>query len=402
VLGGDHRGLGVARSLGRRGIPVWIVGESADRVAGSSRYCLRRMHWPDSELAGRIEFLLELRERAGLDGWVLFVAHDDVAELVARNAERLSGFLLTTDSARVLERAADKRLAYQLAGEAGIPCPRTVYPRSRDDLESIEIAFPAILKPTIKESVNKFTYDKAWPARDRRELIALYDAATALVAPETIMVQELLPGGGEVQFSFGALCHQGRPIASVTARRLRQYPLDFGHSSSCVETIDEPEVAHHAQSLLAALDYSGLVEVEFMRDVRDGSLRLLDVNARLWTWHSLAQRAGVDLPYLQWRLVRGEPVSPCQTIAGVRWIRPATDVVACAQLLAARRERALALLRTYRRPVELAPFAADDPMPALLEMPVNFANGVMRFLNPSLRNRRSNRGAERELAHRAS
>src|SRR5919109_2550401 len=45
VIGGDYRALGVVRSLGRRGIPVWVV-TNEHRVATASRYALRCFHWP--------------------------------------------------------------------------------------------------------------------------------------------------------------------------------------------------------------------------------------------------------------------------------------------------------------------------------------------------------------------
>ena len=61
------------------------------------------------------------------------------------------------------------------------------------------------------------------------------------------MIQELIPGGGETQFSYGAICENGRVLASVVARRTRQYPVDFGRSSSFVETVDAPAVEQAAR-----------------------------------------------------------------------------------------------------------------------------------------------------------
>ena len=56
------------------------------------------------------------------------------------------------------------------------------------------------------------------------------------------MVQEFIPGGGGCQFSFAALCSEGQPLASIVARRTRQFPPDFGRASTFVETVDEPGV----------------------------------------------------------------------------------------------------------------------------------------------------------------
>ena len=43
VLAADYRGLGVVRSLGRRGIPVCVLTAADERLAGASRYASRQM-----------------------------------------------------------------------------------------------------------------------------------------------------------------------------------------------------------------------------------------------------------------------------------------------------------------------------------------------------------------------
>ena len=45
VIGGDYRGLGVVRSLGRRGIPVWVLHDE-HRLASTSRFAQRSWAWP--------------------------------------------------------------------------------------------------------------------------------------------------------------------------------------------------------------------------------------------------------------------------------------------------------------------------------------------------------------------
>ena len=102
---------------------------------------------------------------------------------------------------------------------------------------------------------------------------------------------------------------------------MRQYPMDFGRASTCVETIDDPSLERDARRLLAAMRFTGMVEVEFKRDPASGSNLLLDVNPRAWGWQSLGARAGVDFPFLLWRLSTGESVPTTRAVAGVRWVR---------------------------------------------------------------------------------
>jgi predicted ATP-grasp superfamily ATP-dependent carboligase len=374
VIGGDYRGLGVVRSLGRRGIPVWVLTDE-HMLAATSRYTRRQFAWPAGGEAQQLEFLLELRHRYGLDGWALIPTGDEAAALLARHHATLSSwFRVSTPPWEVLRWAYDKRLTYQLAQELGIAQPWTCIPESRTALAGLECPFPAILKPAVKPQLNRFTRAKAWRVEDRQTLLALYDEACTFVAPQDILVQELIPGNGETQFSFAGLCKDGRPLAWLTARRARQYPIDFGRSSSFVETVEQPEVEQVARRILGGLRFTGLVEVELKLDPRDNRCKLLELNPRVWGWHTLGRRAGADFPYLLWCLINGQSVNGAAGAAppGLRWLHLRTDLPAAVQGL---RRGVLApsgYLRSLGKggSLEFAIVAGDDPLPAVLDIPL--------------------------------
>ena len=379
VLGGNLNGLTIARSLGRRGVPVWVATTPNTRLASFSRYTLRTLPWPDGECEAQVEYLLGVAERYRLDQWVLFPTSDESAALLSKFRAALScRFRVSTPNWDVLRWAYDKRLTYQLAAEQKVDYPSTYYPATEQDLEAVDCTFPAILKPATHSSVNRFTVDKAWPVANRDELLARYRQARELIPADLILVQELIPGGGESQFSYAALCCDGQPIASLTARRTRQYPIDFGYSSSFVETLDVPEIVAPSRRLLAAMRYTGLVEVEFKFDAPNGGCKLLDINPRLWTWSALGGRAGVDFPYLLWQMMVGRPVLEQTARTGVRWIRMSTDVPAAVHEMLRGRLNLGAYLRSLRSPVEFALMASDDPLPGLLDLPLFLAGAKTR------------------------
>jgi len=369
VLGSDYKALGIVRSLGRHGVRVWVVRDE-HQLANWSRYSDRSIPWPASDEAQRVEFLLDLARRNALAGWALFPTDDESAALLARNREALGDqYRLTVPGWDVLRWAYDKRLTYRLASDVGVDRPRTHYPRDREDVLHFEGGYPAILKPAIRAEFNRFTASKAWRADDERSLVAQYLEACALVDPSLIMIQEVIPGGGDRQLSYAALCRDGVPLASLVARRTRQWPMDFGRASTYVETIDAPDVEAQARRLLAALRFDGIVEVEFKRDPRDDRLKLLDINARVWGWHTLGRRAGVDFPYLLWELMRGAALPELRGRTGVRWVRALTDVPVSISEIRAGRLSVLDYLSSLRGPIEFAVLAPDDPVPALLEVP---------------------------------
>ena len=371
ILDANLNGLTIARSLGRRGIPVWAVTPPGIQLASYSRYTLRTLPWPNGECKARVEYLLELAARHKLDGWVLFPTSDETAALLAKFHTELSRrYRVSTPTWEVLRWAYDKRLTYQLAAQERVDHPATMYPASEADLEGGVCSFPAILKPAAHAGVNRFTADKAWPVANREELVARYREARELIPPELILVQERIPGGGESQFSYAALCRDGQPIASLTARRTRQYPVDFGYSSSFVETLEVPEIVAPSQRLLAAMRYTGLVEIEYKFDARDGRYKLLDINPRLWTWSPLGARAGTDFPYLLWRMMTNQNVEEQTARTGVRWMRVSTDFPAAVHEMLRGRLSLGAYLSSFRSPVQFALMAADDPLPGLLDLPL--------------------------------
>src|SRR5205085_4099500 len=255
VLGGAHGSLAVARSLGRRGIPVWLITDDHP-IAKFSRYCERSFCWQGPQNDGAVAYLLEFVKNHHINEWVLFAGGDAEVRLIAQHHAELSSVLhLTTPPWSITQFAYDKRLTHQRAAAVGVHYPWSYYPRSRRELAEIECCFPLILKPTFRQGHDPFTSAKAWRVDNREELLSRYDQAAALVGSDVVSLQELIPGGGAHQFSYAAVWHHGKPVASLTARRKRQYPIDFGFTSTCVEAIEEPQVEEAACRFLGSLEY---------------------------------------------------------------------------------------------------------------------------------------------------
>lgn len=370
ILGGAHGSLAVARSLGRRGIPVCFITHDHP-IARFSRYTGRNLTWHGPDHDGALAELLDLTARYRLDGWVLFPGGDAEVMFVARNHAALSGaFQLTTPAWEVARYALDKRRLQEHAAALGVSSPWSLYAEHEDDLGKAAGHFPVIVKPTIWQRPNTLTAAKAWRADSAEELLLLYQRAVALLGSQGIVVQELIPGGGEAQFSYAGLWDCGTPVASLVARRTRQYPLQFGFTSTFVETIERPEIEEAASRFLRALNYSGMVEAEFKYDVRDGRYKLLDVNARPWTWTALGAAAGADFPYLQWRLATGQSVQSVRATPGRAWAYASRDLLAGFQLMARRQLSLSAYCRSWRQAVTFAAIAADDPLPGLIDLPL--------------------------------
>src|SRR5947208_17129228 len=80
IIGGAHGSLALARSLGRRGIPVWFFN-SGHPIARFSRSVRRSLEWP-AGASDQIQCLLETGERNQLRGSTRFPGGDQEAEFL--------------------------------------------------------------------------------------------------------------------------------------------------------------------------------------------------------------------------------------------------------------------------------------------------------------------------------
>jgi D-aspartate ligase len=372
VIASSYTALGIIRSLGRHKIPVWVIGDRFS-INGVSRYARRVFPIQGTSEEEQALFLIELAKQHNLKGWAIFPDSDKSVGMIAHHYEALAKYYkLTSPTWDVVEWAFDKHLTYQLAEELNLAYPKTFYPHNRADVDALEGVFPMILKPANHQGNDRFSIiSGAWQANNRAELLSLYDRANAAADESVIVIQEMIPGGGEAQFSYAALCKNGHVLARVFAQRKRLLPVDFG-SSSYVETIiNTPEIEEPAQRWLEKIKYTGIVEVEFKFDSRVNRYKLLDVNARAWGWHVLCRYAGVDFPYLMWKLVNDEEIPPTHAPAGVRWLRTAYDLMSALQSI----QRGSLSWGDYLNSLKGAHhdiYTLDDLMPAIAEIPLLF------------------------------
>lgn len=369
VVGGDHPGLGVARSLGRRGIPVFILDDQYC-ISSFSRYATKVIK-VDNLLDERktVDAVLEMGRRFNLRNWVLFPTRDETVAAFSRHRSELAEFFrVTTGDWESIKWAWNKKMTYEMAVTLDIPCPKTFNLRNAEELPSLYSSLPLAIKPAIKENFFYATGAKAWRADTVEELNKLYDKAAQQIKPEEILIQEIIPGDGREQFSYCAFVRRGRPHSVLTARRARQRPREFGRASSYVETVELREIEELSERFLSAINYDGVVEIEFKRDPRDGQYKLLDVNARTWGFHRIGSACGVDFPYLLFADQLGLSAEQVHAKAGVGWLRLLTDIPTALSDLVHGSLSYGGYFRSLRATRVEAVFNWRDPLPSLGEV----------------------------------
>jgi len=339
-------GLAAIRSLGRAGVRVLAVDHRPSALGFRSRYAEPFVS-PDPRV-DETRFVAFIR---ALGDVVVFPTHDEGLNAVARYLDDLP-VRAPFPSWEVLERVQSKRSQLEHAQAAGIDAPRTRYPGSVPEARAVaeELGFPVLVKPEHPVGFKHRFRRQAFRCESPQEVEDAYARAEEF-AP---MVQELVPGDDDTLYTVGSyLTRDGRALGVFCGRKLRQTPRGIG-TCRVGEAVWVEEVVQAALRLLREFGYFGLSQVEFKRDARDGRLKLMEINPRLWQWHGLASACGVDLPRIAYADLVGETIPEVAMDGfGKRWAitflpgeRPALQ----------------------RPPYVDAVFARDDPKPGLVHL----------------------------------
>ncbi len=346
-------GLAAIRSLGRHGLRVLAVDHRSFALGFRSRYAEPHLA-PDplDDERGFVDALIALAEETG-DVLPIFPTHDEHLNAIARHADELAGrYRFPFPSWQVLERVQSKRHQLEIAEAIGFPVPRTLHPMSRGEALAAgeEVGYPLLVKPSANVDFKRLYSRQAFRCENAAELQEAYE----LAAPHEPMVQEFIPGGDRELYTLGSyLAPEGEPLGLFCGRKLRQTRGYMG-SARVGEALWVDEVVDQAVELLRALEFHGISQVEVKRDPRDGRYKLIEVNPRLWQWHGLAAACGVDLPWIAYRHLTGDPLPAARMHGeGKRW----------SITLMAGSTNAL-----QRRPYVDAVLARDDPKPFLMQL----------------------------------
>jgi D-aspartate ligase len=296
-------GLAAIRSLGRAGIDVYAVDHRRSALGFRSRYAKPLLSPDPQDEEAFVTFLAELELEAPAP---IFPTHDEPLNAISRAGDRLGKrYLFPFPGWDVLQQIQSKRSQLETAERAGIPVPRWATTSAAAD----ELGYPVLVKPSSTEGFKRRFGRQAFRCENRAEV----ERAFAEAAEYKPLVQELIHGGDGELYTLGSyLSADGEPLGLFCGRKLRQTPPGIG-TCRVGEAVWVEEVVDQGLRLLRELGHTGLSQVEFKRDARDGSYRLMEVNPRLWQWHGLAAACGVDLPRIAYQDLTGTRPDPVST-----------------------------------------------------------------------------------------
>ncbi len=367
VLGLGINGLGVARSLGRKGISVIGVDHRIFNLGHFSKYC-RHLISPDVGKSEKffLDFLLQIGKKSQLPA-VLLPTEDIYVIFVSRHRDTLDRYYrFALPDKSLCEAVLNKYAFFELAKRHSLSVPATYSLKSIDDLKGISknLEFPCIIKPLYSRKWKLGGLIKAVKVSSKKELIKVVEEFT--LENNEIVIQELVPGKDCDQFSYAAyLNSQGECKAEFIARKIRQHPLGFG-VGTLIESIHDTKVSEMGATVLRKLGVKGIAEVEFRKSEKSGELKLIEINLRPWTQNTLAAYCGMDIIYFSYLDLIGEPIPKCTSYkTGVKWINIFRDPIAAFQYVFKKEVSIMEWIRSFRKIKDFSIFATDDLFPFL-------------------------------------
>ena len=349
IIEGHVQGLSNTRALGAASIPVVVV-DTVNCIARYSRFCKGFFRCPAFDNNELADFLIRLSRTHDLAGWLLLPSNDHAVHTISRNRTRLETiFKIITPGPEVIDSIYDKARLVAKAQQAGVPVPGTFCPENASP-DNLLLRFPVLTRGRFGLDFYKAVGAKAFPARDLKELRKHLAQIDATYPVNYTLIQELLPDDGtNPTLSYGAFCVDGQIKAFWMGEKLRQHPLRFG-TATFARSVYVKVCHDQSVRLLKALNYTGVCEVEYLKDPRDGEYKLIEINARTWLWVGLARACGVDFAKLVYDHVNSRTTgmqAPGKYDIGVCWVNPFTDMVYAAKAMISRRLG----LRDYVKPM---------------------------------------------------
>ncbi len=318
----QHSCLGVFRSLGRAGVPVYAVVADPHAPVAKSRYLRGQILWQPhrgERYGSLLSRLIDFGRKQGRRS-IIVCTSDEMAVFVARHRAALQDWFALPDVAPKLPaELADKHSLAKICQRNGTLIPPSVTVDTMAELNAVidEIELPVMVKSTALrgqvQSVENSTLVKT--REDLRELAAQWSE------PFQVLLQEYLPDEHcEDWFTHGYCSATGYAEVVFTGRKVRTWPV-HGGATAAAYTAADPELAMLARLFCARVGYRGIFDMDWRLDNRSGRYYLLDFNPRVGAqFRMFEDDAGIDVVRALHLDMSDRPIPVGSQISGERFV----------------------------------------------------------------------------------
>lgn len=362
VIGGHVQGLGIIRIFGRNEIPCYLLDSNSINIAKHSKYCSK--FYKIDPKQDVISYLIKLNSKYNLKNWLLIPTDDNYVRILSQNKKLLENYYrVSVDDWEVIEKCYNKRITYRITQDLDVDMPKTYFPDNLEEIKKLNIDFPCIIKPAVMHKLYSQIQQKVLVCKNKGELIANYEKILRYIPPDEVIIQEIIPGESENQYSACFFYNRSESFVSLLARRKRQYPIDFGSCTTFAETVVNKSLIQSAQLILNKIRFWGICEVEFKKDERDGKYKFLEINPRTWKWHSIANKSNSPFLISLYNFIYSNNPIIKNDWSACAWKDLVTDSAVLFKLLLNYK-----LQKSVSREKEYAVFDTNDPYPFIFEI----------------------------------
>lgn len=300
---GTSSALAIIRSLGSKNIPVKAVSHTHIASGMSSKFVKLREICPNPfyDTLNYLKYLLEEAKKE--DCFSIFPVDDQTVILLSKNKKKFMKYISGAyPDYSMLQKVRDRFSLMQLSESIGIPIPEyEIIEGGENKVDKSELTPPYVLKPRVSHLLKN---DKV--VTQGVEFFQSLSEVSDFISKHKrdFLLQEYIPGRG---YGYFCLIKDGSIKAEFQHKRIREFRYTGG-ASSMRESFYDKKLENYGIKFLENMGWEGVAMLEFRKDSRDNEYKIMEVNPRFWGSLNLAVQAGVDFPYLLYRILRGEKI----------------------------------------------------------------------------------------------
>jgi predicted ATP-grasp superfamily ATP-dependent carboligase len=325
---GDYKNTYVIlRALKKKGLKVGILFNSFLSLSFFSRYPDKRYFinanlLRDSSEESFISYKSEVLKILQQDEIKVFMPVGNMSfRFASKYEDELKKYTrISVAKKNSMEIAQNKKKTFEFAENIGIPIPKTVLIKDREDILKVSntMNYPCVVKKTnYYEGGVIYCNNESELKESLNELIDKMKAGASYP-----IIQEYIEGPGT---GFYGIFKNGKCINFFMHERIREYPTTGG-ASTFAKSVYSENLKSLGIKLLESLGWNGVAMVEFKKDINEKSYKLIEINPKFWGSLELSYTAGINFPYLNYLIALDEAQNfPSYTYKNdvfFRWIIP--------------------------------------------------------------------------------
>ena len=290
ILGAGQCALGTIRSLKEdKAISIVVMGNDKRGLAQHSKYIDAFYPCDENNSDSIYSVLKTINDKydkvipipTGADFWV---------DVLINSPIEFEHFI--TDLKPEYSELMKKSVQQSLAETCHIPYPPSVKIHAKKDLETAcnTLDFPCVVKPVSR-------VDKTVPFRIRSYRLPgqMLKDIEPLLGDYDFLASTQIMGPDKNIYTYGSFAVNGEVKLQYTGRKLTQRPMHFGVAGIAESVKEIPEISKFSKDMIKAVNFSGISQIEFKKNNKDGMYYLMEMNPRIWLWMQIAASSGVNL-----------------------------------------------------------------------------------------------------------